>query len=58
MLREGSLGRHGCQRDFKKIKKGDDSKVTLCVRFHEDVEASRGRECVSPQSLQNSRNHS
>lgn len=24
MLREESLGHHGCQRDFKKIKKGDE----------------------------------
>lgn len=39
----------------KNIKKGDESRVALHVNFHKDFEVSRGRECVSPQSLQNSR---
>lgn len=58
MLREVSLGHHGRHRDLKEIKKGDDSIIILHVSFHENVEVSRGRERVSPQSPQNSRDPS
>lgn len=59
MLRKGNLGHHGYQRNLKKkIKKGDKSRVILHYSFHEDVEVSRGRECVSLQSPQNSRDPS